>query len=230
MNIKRISVILIALLSVLQLSAQAKDFEKEFYIGLNGGALMPSVDFLPKITQKNEIGVLGGVSARYISEKHLGVLVELNYAQRGWSEDHENNPERSYKRTLNYIELPFMTHVYFGNKMKFVVNAGPQIGFLLNHSESMSDEMSDYISGLHQSNNPNAGAQYKDDLKRFDYGIIGGAGVGVNIGSGDLFLEGRYYFGLGDVFESRKSKDNYFFNRSAHRIIELKLSYYFKLK
>ena len=216
--------------ATLQLTAQKQIFEPQFYLGVNGGAMMPTIDFLPKVMQKSELGVVGGLSARYITEKNLGLLVELNYAQRGWNEDHEDFPDRSYRRTLNYIELPFMTHVYFGKKVKFVVNAGPQIAYLLNSSATMSDEMSDYIDRLHQSTNPNAAAQYRDDFKRFDYGIIGGAGVGMNMGSGDLFLEGRYYFGLGDIFESRKSKENFYFNRSAHRIIEVKLSYYFKLK
>jgi len=35
---------------------------------------------------------------------------------------------------------------------------------------------------------------------------------------------------LGDIFESRRLKEDFFFNRSAHRIIEAKLSYLFQVK
>lgn len=210
--------------------AQKNQFEKGLYVGFGGGALTSSVDFVPSILQKTNLGIHGGLSAKYISEKHLGVILELNYAQRGWSEDYEENPEYIYNRTLNYLEIPFMTHIYFGRKVRFVFNAGPQIGFLLGHSSQMSDELKSYVNQTQEQVDFNFGAQYDNDLKKFDYGIIGGAGVEIKSGVGSFQLEGRYYFGLGDVFESRKSKDNFFFHRSAHRIIEGKLSYYFKLK
>ena len=61
-----------------------------------------------------------------------------------------------------------------------------------------------------QAVDPNApiGVQYSpfSELNRFDYGIVGGVGMTLQTGIGNFDLEGRYYFGLGDVFESRRSQ------------------------
>lgn len=214
-----------------QAFSQNNDFEKQLYVGFGGGAQLSSVDFVPSVLQKNNIGIHGGISAKYIAEKHLGLLLELNYAQRGWTEDFEDRTDLAYARTLNYLEMPFMTHVYFGNKVRFVFNAGPQIAFLLGSSATMSDALKKEIDELKETSTTKVGVQYESDLRRFDYGLTGGAGIEFKSGAGNFQLEGRYYFGLGDIFENRKSrKEKFYFNRSAHRIIEAKLSYYFRIK
>jgi hypothetical protein len=96
----------------------------------------------------------------------------------------------------------------------------------------MSQTLEEYILDL-QLANPDApiGVQYEpfDMLKKVDYGLTGGAGIELKMGKGNLNLEGRYYFGLGDVFESRRSKNAYF-SRSAHRLIEAKLTYYIQIR
>ncbi len=79
--------ILLFLLFSVQVFAQKNDFGKELYVGVGGGALMTTVDFVPAVLQKSHLGIHGGISAKYISEKNLGLLLELNYAQRGWTED-----------------------------------------------------------------------------------------------------------------------------------------------
>lgn len=226
----KISLLLVSIAFSAFIFAQKEEFSRELYLGFGGGALMSSVDFMPSVLQKNNIGIHAGVSAKYITEKHLGLLLELNYAQRGWMEEFEDNPDFAYNRTLNYIEVPFMTHVYFGNKVRFVFNAGPQIGFLIGNSATMSDVLKQYVDDMKESTDIKVGVQYGDKLKKFDYGLIGGGGLELKTPAGNFQLEGRYYFGLGDILENRKSKENYYYSRSANRIIEIKLSYYFKLK
>lgn len=235
------TILLFFLLSV-QIFAQKNDFEKELYIGVGGGALMSSVDFLPTVLQKSNLGIHGGISAKYISEKHLGLLLELNYAQRGWTEDFPAESGFTYSKTLNYLEIPFMTHVYFGKKVRFIINAGPQLGFLLGSSDNMNEALAADITAKRQQEPERLiGMQYVSEPKRFDYGIIGGVGMEFKTGVGNMALEGRYYFGLADLFRNRKTgdkeeteeielKDRFFFNRSSHRIIEAKLSYFFKMK
>ena len=227
---KRFLPIFLFFLISVQLLAQKKEFEKELYVGVGGGALMSSVDFMPNVFQKQHLGIHGGISAKYITEKHLGLLLELNYAQRGWTEDFPAESGFSYTKTLNYLEIPFMTHVYLGKKVRFVINAGPQLGFLLGSSQNMNDALAADIAAKKQQN-PDApiGMQYSLEPRKFDYGLIGGIGMELKTGVGNIELEGRYYFGLGDVFESRKSKEDFYFNRSAHRIIEAKLTYYYRI-
>ena len=209
---------------------QNNDFKPKFMLGLGGGPVFTSVDFAPTIPQSTNQGLSAGISVKYISEKHLGVLAELNYTQRGWTEDFSElpkNPDHSYSRTLDYIELPLMTHIYFGNKVKFIVNVGPQISYMLADKAKMNNALSAYIDEvLEKDPEFPIGIQYKSINSKFDYGLLGGLGVEFDTPVGSFNLEGRYYFGLGDSFESsRKNTGN--FSRSAHRFFAGKLTYYF---
>jgi hypothetical protein len=225
---KRFLLVIWGFLSVFLLFAQKTKFKPELYVGPGGGMVFSAVDFVPKVSQNTHKGFQGGVSAKYISEKNLGLILEMNFVQCGWAEDYKNNPEYSYSRTLNYLEVPFMTHVYFGNKSRFIFNIGPQIGYLLSESSSMSDALAEYIE--QQSTEQHAYAipeeRYENASHKFDYGIIAGIGFALKTGIGDFDLEGRYYFGLGDILNSRRED---YYSRSAHRIIEAKLTYYIKL-
>ena len=63
---------------------------------------------------------------------------------------------------------------------------------------------------------------------RMDYGILGGAGVEfVFARRHSLMLEGRYYFGLGSIFSSKKRDP---FSASRCTSIEVSLGYMFRVK
>jgi len=219
-------------LSTTAMLAQKDIFKGELFLGAGGGVLSPSVDFIPGVPQSFHTASLGGVAVKYISEKHLGLLGEINYTQRGWKEEFDPSTGFTYQRTLNYIEIPIMTHVYFGKKTRFILNAGPQISILTGDKQEMSQALADDVAAR-QAADPDApiGVQYgpESEMNRVDYGLIGGLGMALKTGVGDFDLEGRYYFGLGDVFTSRRS-DNAFFSRSGHRMFVAKLTYYIKIR
>ncbi len=67
-------------------------------------------------------GVMAGVSFRYTEEKFFGLIGELTVEQRGWSENFEET-DFKYSRKLTYIQMPLLTHIYFGGeKVKGFVN------------------------------------------------------------------------------------------------------------
>ncbi|RNC65238.1 PorT family protein [Proteiniphilum sp. X52] len=212
--------------------AQKKEtFKGELYIGAGGGPLFSKVDFVPAVPSGFKQGIFGGVSAKYISEKNLGIVVEVNYAQRGWEEEFDPASDFSYSRTLNYVEMPFMTHIYAGKKARFILNLGPQISLLVGHSQKMSQALADDLEARRAENPERSiGMQYEGiyPLKPIDYGLVGGIGMELKTGIGNFDLEGRYYFGLGDIFTNRRTEDAYF-SRSASRVIEAKLTYYIKV-
>ena len=228
---RRFFLLLMMLTLFMALHAQKQAFKGELYFGAGGGAMSASVDFMPTIPQMFNRAVYGGVAVKYISEKHLGLVGEINFAQRGWKEEFDPATDFSYKRTLNYIEVPLMTHIYFGKKARFILNAGPQVSILVGDEQEMSQALADDLA-TRQAADPEApiGVQYgsPDDMSRVDYGLMGGVGMALKTAIGDFDLEGRYYFGLGNIFNSRRSDDAYF-SRSAHRLIEAKLTYYLKI-
>ena len=213
------------------MQAQQKDkFKPQLMLGVGGGPIFSTVDFVPKVPQSTTQGLSAGISAKYISEKNLGVLAELNYTQRGWTEDFSElpkNPDHAYSRTLNYVELPLLTHIYFGNKVRFILNVGPQISYMFGDNAKMNDALSNYMKEEQEKDPDNPiGIQYKSIDSNFDYGLLGGLGLEFGTPVGSFNLEGRYYFGLGDSFDnSRKKVGN--FSRSAHRYFAGKLTYFF---
>lgn len=210
--------------------AQKKnDFKTDFSMGVGSGMTFHNVDFVPRILQTNKKGVFGGVAFRYISEKHWGIQTELNFSNRGWQEDWtQTDSTFAYSRSLNYLEMPVLTHLYFGKNKRFFVNIGPQFSYLINESHDMNEPLTAYIKKQKEDvpDNPEIGAQYESIQKKFEYGIVGGMGFELRTGIGIFDLEGRYYFGLSDIFNNRKADT---FSRSAHRIIEAKISYFFPL-
>ena len=229
-------------LSIGTLYAQRRNpFPNELHVGFGGGATMSSVDFQqPSVLASYRFGTQGGISIKHISDGHhtvpvrAGIIAELNFSQQGWQEvfDQEERPGFAYSRTLNYVTLPFMTHINWGrgNVVRFFFNAGPQIGLLLGDSYTMSEALADHLDEVLSQRPPGFpyGMQYRpsSDLKRFDYGIIAGTGLQILTGrSGHINVEGRFYFGLGDIFESRRGRQA-LFGRSANLVFGVRVTYY----
>lgn len=227
MKIKRfIPLALLLAAPFLTLNAQVGEARNNFAIGINGGVNLNSVSFSPSIKQKNLMGMTGGVTLRYISEKYFkmicGAQLEVNFSQHGWDEYYQDYPELSYTRTMNYVEIPFLAHLAFGKEqqgLQFFIHAGPQIGFLLGDSEKIDgDWESSYLTTEQHG---------KAIDNKFDYGIAAGLGLEFRTKAGNFLLEGRYYYALSDFYNSTK-KD--YFARSAHNAITVKFCYLFDLK
>lgn len=75
MNLR--TIIIFALLvcaCILPLHAQVGEQRHNFAVGVNGGINLNSVSFSPSVKQKNLMGINGGVTARYISEKYFSMI------------------------------------------------------------------------------------------------------------------------------------------------------------
>lgn len=225
-NYKNVGLLVLALFFALPAAAQLGEERHNFAVGINGGLNINSVSFQPKIKQNSLKGMALGLTMRYMSEKYFkmmcGLQMEINYSQRGWDENIDDGSDNTYSRTMNYLEIPFMAHLAFGKDalnrgVKVFFNAGPQIGFFLSDKEKMSDNWD-------PSNRPNGvtGQYGKAVENKFDYGIVGGAGLEVSTGIGHFLLEGRYYFGLGDFYKNSKRD---YFEKSAHSFIGVRLTY-----
>jgi hypothetical protein len=140
----------------LSATAQIGEARSNFSVGINGGVNLNSVSFTPTIKQNSLMGITGGLTARYISEKYFamicGAQVELNFSQRGWDQlfeipgengDMVEDPTQIYTRKMSYIDIPFLAHLAFGNErgLQFFIHAGPQIGFLIGESEKIEESI-----------------------------------------------------------------------------------------
>lgn len=209
--------------------AQLQDTRNNLAIGFNGGVNFSSVDFTPRIGQFKQPGKSVGFTVRYITERYFkmisGIQFEVNYSERGWKENIDDGSGDSYARSLRYIEIPFLAHLSFGKDRghgaRVFINAGPQMGYYLSQKEFRSESWDPSFRPNHVV------AQYNLNVAhKFEYGITAGAGAEVRTGLGNFIVEGRYYFGLSDIFGNSK-KD--FFGRSANTYMGVRLCYLFDL-
>lgn len=191
----KIFILLILLISLTTtLDAQKKKDNPETYYGLNFGMIASKINFNPAVDQTFLTGYNGGLIFRHIAKKNLGVQVELNYSQRGWSES-----DGLYTRQLNYIELPFMTHFNFGNNFRSFFNVGPKISYLLSEKTLVS---------LTQNSTDE---QHKTAVENpFDYGFCAGLGLLMNIKGQVVQVEARANYSISDIFSN--AKRDYFDN------------------
>ena len=212
--------------------AQVGERRDNIALGASGGVALNTIAFDPTIKQTMHVGYTAGVVARFTSEKYFKALcslqLELNYTQLGWKENVLNAQSQplpdTYRRDLHYLQLPMLARLAWGREKRGVMGyvlAGPQIGWCLGEQAEQSaftmneEGVPDRPNGLY--------AQYGMSIeKKFDYGITGGLGMEINTRVGHFCIEGRYYYGLSDIYKNSK-KD--VFSRSNHGTIIAKISY-----
>ena len=227
------------------LHAQVGDHRNDLSVGFNGGYTMSNVGFSPNVPQSQLGGFTAGATIRYTCEKYFksicAIVAEVNLTQMGWKEsitDQDNNPvinafsneAEQYQRQLTYIQVPLMARLGWGRERKgfqAFFQLGPQLGFFLN------DKVTTNFEYDNRNISDRVGVQqyaYQDTIEiqnKFDYGIAVGLGAEYSIPkAGHILLEGRYYYGLGNLYGDTKRD---FFGSSNFGNIVIKLTYLFDI-
>ena len=222
-------------------SAQIGQHRNDFSIGANGGYTLSNVGFTPKVTQSLLGGTTAGLSWRYVCEKYFSTICsiygEVNYTQMGWKErilTTDNQPvinavsglPEQYSRTLNYLQVPVFAHLAWGKEhsgMQFFFQLGPQFGYLLSEKTTTNFNFKDRNTA--DRSNVVCAQDTMAVENKFDYGIAAGAGVELSVPRvGHFLLEGRYYYGLGNIYGDSKRD---YFSKSNNSSIVVKLTYLF---
>lgn len=212
--LKKYFIILLLLFVFASTFAQHKDFKPVAQYGIKQGINYSSVFFSPGIRQGIKLGYTGGFVFKYSNEKNLALQIEVNFSQKGWLEDLDTLPN-SYQRNLNYIELPFLTHIYFGKgNVKFYVNIGPSVGYLI--KDQIKAEINNELYTREYYN--------LEIDNRFDFNVLGGLGLIIDTQFGSFQTGFRYAMTLTDIF---KYTSDSFFENSQNQVIGFSLVYYF---
>ena len=231
------------LLAATGASAQVGKYRNDLSVGVNGGYVLSSVGFTPKVNQGFHGGMTGGFSFRYVCEKYFNTIcavqAEVNYAQIGWKEsilDANDAPvvnqvtglPEEYSRTMNYVQIPVFAHLGWGREEKgfqFFFQAGPQIGFCLGEKTKTNFNVDDANFADRVSS-----VVAQDTMaveNKFDYGIAAGLGLEYSHPKvGHFQLEARYYYGLGNIYGDTKRD---YFGKSNFGNIVVKLTYLFDI-
>ena len=223
--------------------AQIGKHRNDLSVGVNGGYILSNIGFTPKVNQKMYGGMTAGVSFRYVCEKYFNTIcsvqAEVNYAKVGWKEDILDqsdapviNPQtgiaEEYSRTLNYIQIPVFAHLAWGREQKglqFFFQAGPQLGIYLSESTKANYDLAN--ANTADRSNQTIAQETMPVENKFDYGIAAGLGLEYSHPkAGHFQIEGRYYYGLGNIYGD--SKKDYFSKSNIGNIV-IKLTYLFDL-
>lgn len=181
MNLR--TIIIFALLvcaCILPLHAQVGEQRHNFAVGVNGGINLNSVKLSPSVKQKNLMGINGGVTARYISEKYFSMICgaqigELLTTRLG-----------RVLRGLSHTEL-HPHHELCGNTVPGTsgIRQGPRFAIL--HPCRSADRFpawrqrkidGDWDGTVAESYTNITVEQHGKAIdNKFDYGIAGGAGI-----------------------------------------------------
>ena len=199
-------IILLIIINTLYIAHSAAQ-QPEYAIGVRGGTTWSYVWFNPTTSQPTlPLTLHAGTQFRFISEKHFGIKLELNYAQRGFQ---TNNTHRR----LDYIELPFLTHITFGQKLfRFVIDFGPQISYQIKDNQPTTTTQPPLTSTI---------------KNHFDYGLIGGLGFEFNTKTGIYTIDTRYHFGLNNILGNSATE---YYTNSTNQNITLSIAYLFPLQ
>ena len=221
---KKFIIFLLISISFFSATAQRKNFKSEIYIGAKGGQTFSQVRFYPNVETSFLEGKTGGLIFRMISEPHIGFQIEINYLQKGWKEVPFTGQYAgtSYFHRLNYIDIPILTHVNLGNKaFRFIMNLGPEFSFL--NSEEMGFDPAADIPSETEGYKQYYGNKIDTPL---DILFTGGIGIEYHLKGGSaISLEGRAFYSLPNVFDSKK----YMYKGSQSNGAQVTLSYLFQL-
>lgn len=224
--------------------AQVGEYRTDFAVGVNGGYMLSNVTFTPDVPQSKLGGMTVGVTFRYNCEKYFSsicsIVAEVNIAQTGWKEKiegMENQPlyyaddpgnALHYERKMTYLQIPVFARLGWGRERKGLqgfFQVGPQIGFFLSE-KTTTNLVQGYAPTEARSSNIVAQETMPVENK-FDYGIAGGAGIEFSMPKvGHFLLEGRYYYGLGNIYGNSKSD---YFGKSNFGQIVIKATYLFDI-
>lgn len=202
----KITIILIIIIAYCSFSNAQYAKHPEYAIGIRGGTSWSMMWFTPSVKQPTiPMTFHAGTQFRFISEKYFGLKIEINYAQRGFK-------DKDGHRRFDYIELPLMTHITFGQKLfRFFIDLGPEVSYLLKDNPINVNSI-----------------QHSYSIKnKFDYSILGGLGFEFNTKYGIYTIDARYRFGLNNVFGNSATEH---FRSSTNQNITLSLAYLFPIR
>lgn len=181
--------------------AQADEiYPRQIGIGIKGGMANSSLSLgmpLPLKQMNSSFVPSYGIIFTRIDKKYVGIQLEINYITKSW----EENPAGDYlfNAKLNYIEIPMLTTLHFGNRFKFLVNFGPYLAILINEESSNGITPESPYFPYYEYRTPRKG----------DFGIIGGAGFRFINKLGIIQVEARYAYGFQNLYDSVKNNLDY---------------------
>ena len=163
-----------------------------FKIGIRGGANLSTITnnnaTAGETVPGSNLAYHGGLVFN-IGGKHFSVQPEVAYSQLGFKlEDADGKAVVVY----NTVTAPVLLKYTIGEGgLRFFVNAGGYVSYGLSRKLTLTDKTDNTTTTY------NVKSADLDNDGRLQFGAVAGAGLTFMLGRTELFLDGRYYYGLG---------------------------------
>ncbi len=177
---------------------------------------------------ESRLDVYGGLIANFPLTPGLSLQPEINFSpQGGERKGMQQIPSDAIKEiilppgvnlyanfksttSLNYLEIPVLAKLSFGNSLKYYAALGPHIAFLLKAKTKTTGSSQLYLDEagsilLVQNGTPFPAIDFtnttdiKESIKKINAGVQFGVGIDYPAGPGNIFLEGRAIIGLTNI-------------------------------
>lgn len=210
-------------------AATGAGFADDVYLGAHAGISIPDIRgsqtdlFSKNFTSRR--GPYFGLTAEIPLARRFSLAVDLNYTSQGGirkgiqpiTMDTSGLPvppgllifaDFRNETILDYIEIPVMARVTFGDKLRLFLDLGPYAGYLVRGkalTEGVSalylDEAGTMPIIIPPATEPlevdlGATTDVKDSVEPFNFGLAGGGGLILPVGPGRVVLEVRFQLGL----------------------------------
>lgn len=174
-------------------------------IGIRAGLNVATVsdDFtLQDVEQPWRTGFNVGIASQFRAGEAFSVAPELLYEQRGYRVL-ANTGGGEATATFNYLSLPLMFRLHFGDILKGYVNAGPTFSYWLGGRQSSTVpglfdvEFSDERIVFERDTGGSPWAY--DDARRLEVGAAVGGGIMLDTEGGSFLIDLRYVHGFTDL-------------------------------
>lgn len=181
----------------IQSQAQKADFQERTYLGFKAGYNYGTASFGHALQRINIVegykpGIHFGLIGINYMEKNIGLQVELNYTQKGWTQLFDPGTPK-FTTDLDYIEMPMYMNVYIGEKkLRMFFNLGIYAEYLIRAKASaLPADTQGYDFYPYDSSRD----------RKFGYGMIAGGGFYRDFGFGTLMIQGAFSYGISNVLD-----------------------------
>jgi hypothetical protein len=167
----------------------------QLYVGVRSGySTLTKISFKPSYKATNlpsenpDIGLI----FKFYNDKWVGLQGEANITQRGYNMPYKDTAQ--IRHINNYLEMPFFfqAHLNIAAGLYAHFGAGCYAAYLISARQGSDTTGTMVIKSYHLN-------ILRDN--RFDYGLIGGAGLSYEFGWGVLQVEARVMYGYADLYK-----------------------------
>lgn len=168
-------------------TASAQHNAQKVNFGIKGGVNLTNIYTENSTKPDDKVGFNAGFLGHIHLSRELALQPEIVYSLQG--AQYTNSLGITTKRNLGYINVPVLLQYMFDNG--FRLQAGPQVGFLVNAKDKSSNGNSEDI---------------KNSFKPLDFGLS--AGIGYVHPATGFGVDLRYNLGLSNINENSTVKSS----------------------